>query len=407
MNENNEKYNIICLSNQQCEIRFNTNKRDVLERLAGQGHNVLFVDPPINTGRLFLRQLLRGQWGLSRMLSRTYRGKEGALVYSPLKPVPSARVTSNWHIKKINSLIEREFDTSKKTLLWVYHVQIEELERFVAEISHDVLIYDCVDNYTAFPDNSLFYSANVSKDKVVEQEKALTSNADVVFATAPGLVKHLKKYREVVHFTPNVGDYERFVNSKSYKDQLPDDMKGIKRPILGFAGAIDEYKLDRDLLRKIVSDHPNFSFVIIGPSGLKDKDATKEDLGFSDFDNIYFLGARPYESLPYYYGGFDAYIIPYVLSDYTVGGCFPVKFHDALATGMPVIVTDLPAYYPFDDVSYISKDYEEFSSNIKKAFDEDSPALAKKRQKVASENSWDGKTLQMLGHISDFIKRKP
>jgi len=40
------------------------------------------------------------------------------------------------------------------------------------------------------------------------------------------------------------------------------------------------------------------------------------------------------------------FIIPYQINDYTVGGCFPVKFHDALSAGLPVVVTDLPAYAP-------------------------------------------------------------
>ncbi len=98
------------------------------------------------------------------------------------------------------------------------------------------------------------------------------------------------------------------------------------------------------------------------------------------------------------------FIIPYVLNDYTVGGCFPVKFHDGLAAGLPVVVTDLPAYLPFKDVSYISKTFEEFSNNIEKALKEDSPEKIKARQQVAKENNWDGKVAKMLSLIKETQK---
>ena len=83
-----------------------------------------------------------------------------------------------------------------------------------------------------------------------------------------------------------------------------------------------------------------------------------------------------------------------------MGGCFPVKFHDVLAAGLPVVVTDLPAYRPFGDVCYISKGYNEFSQNVRRAIEENSPEKVKQRQDVAKDNNWDGKVAKMLSLIS-------
>ena len=214
----------------------------------------------------------------------------------------------------------------------------------------------------------------------------------------------MKKYNPKTFFTPNVGDYERFFDVKNKGYEVPEDLKDIKHPIIAFTGAVDEYKFDRDLFKKVVSDYPSYSFVVIGPLALKDRESTKKDLGFEDIENLHFLGRKEFTDMPKYISQFDVLTIPYQLNDYTVGGCFPVKFFEPLAAGIPLVVTDLPSYYPFEEVCYISKNPNEFSNNIRKALEEDSPIKAKQRQKVAKENTWDGKISKMLNLISENIK---
>ena len=164
-----------------------------MSRLADQDHNVLFVDPPINTGRVLWRQIQKGFWGIRRLLTQVVKDSTGAVIYTPLNILISQNLTSSMHIERIKSLMNKNFDNDLKTVLWVYHVQIPFLEKYVNNLPHDILVYDCVDNYLGFPDNSNFYSAIVPRSKVVEQEEFLAKNADIVFATAPGLVEKLKK----------------------------------------------------------------------------------------------------------------------------------------------------------------------------------------------------------------------
>ena len=84
---NHQKYNVICLSNQLFNYALWTNKKHVTTRLAKQGHNVLFIDPPINTGRLFFKQFLAGQWSIKRLITRFYKDSN-LTVYSPLNALP-------------------------------------------------------------------------------------------------------------------------------------------------------------------------------------------------------------------------------------------------------------------------------------------------------------------------------
>lgn len=399
----NEKFNIICLSNQLWDFPNWTNKRHVMSRMAKLGNTVLFVDPPLNIGNVFLSQIKRGLWDISRFFLQYKKDAVGAVIYSPLNTIPHNKITSKWHIGRINRLARKFFQPNQRTILWVYHVQLAELKSYLDELTYDILVYDCVDNYSAFPEQRSFHRTVTSNNETVEVEKHLATRASIVFASAPGLVERLKKCNQNTYFTPNVGDYEEFHNAKQFKDQLPHDLKDIPRPRIGYVGAIDTYKFNADLIKKAALDHPNYSFVLIGSLALKDKEGTLSDFGLDGISNIYYLGVRPYKQKKYYYAGFDVDLIPYVLNDYTIGGCFPVKFHDSLAAGLPVIVTDLPAYYPFRDVCYISKSYNEFSENIKRALSEDSPDLIKRRQLVAKDNNWDGKVQQMLGYIKQSL----
>ncbi len=399
MQEAKQKFNIICLSNQLWDFPNWTNKRHVMTRLAKRGHKVLFVDPPINLGRVFLRQVMRGHWGAKRLLTQTKKDSSGALVYTPIDIIPFKSITSKIHAFRIKKIAKRYFKNNRKTLLWVYHVEIEHLPNYLEAIEKDLLIYDCVDNYEGMPQ----YDTEEKKEQVRQKESYLASKADVVFASAPGLVDKLEKYKEEVFFTPNVGDFKKFYDVRNRDIEIPEELEKIPHPRVGFAGSLDEYKFDLELMKKVAEENSHISFVLIGQIALKDRSTSSESLGLDEYHNVYLLGQKSYETLERYYAGFDGYIIPYNLNEYTVGGCFPVKFHDALAAGLPTVVTDLPAYLPFKDVSYIAKNQDEFSALIGKSLIQDDAKKVKARQKVARENSWDGKVTQMLDIIREHL----
>lgn len=399
--------NIICLSNQLWDSRTPTNKFQVMSRLSRLGHNVIFVDPPINFGRVLFQQFQRKLWNLKRFLLGYKMPNENVLNFTPINFIPFGFINSFFHAIKILILSKFYFKNKEPIVVWIYHVQISNIENYLRILPYNILIYDCVDEYSAFPrDNKIIGTLTKNLEA---QERLLTEKADLVFATTPALVNKLKEYSnnpEKVFWTPNVGDYEKFKNSKKLKYNLPSDIASIPRPVVGFVGALDDYKFDKALVRKIAQTYPNYSLVIIGPLAIKDKDATDDDLGFTEFKNVYFLGFKPYDDIPKYFAGFDVFIIPYVLNEYTVGGCFPIKFHDALAAGIPTVVTNLPAYEPFKKVSYISKNPDEFVKNIELALDEDNAMRMKERQDIAKENSWEKKVEKLVNLIEAELKSK-
>jgi len=401
MENETEKYNVICLSNQLWDFPLWTNKRHVMGRFPKLGHDVLFIDPPINIGRVFFKYFFKGKWSIKRILTGIKKTQESVVVFSPVDLLPFHNYFSVEHAKRINKIALKRFDKVRKTILWVYHVELSGLENYLKFIKHDFLVYDCVDNYEGFPK----YNTPEKKGWIVNQEKLLATRANIVFATTPGLAERLKKYNPNCYFTPNVGDYNRFIDIKSRIKEIPEDLLNIPHPIIAFTGAVDEYKFDRELFRKIALDYPSYSFVIIGPVALKDRNASKRELGLDQAKNVYLLGTKDFTEIPKYLAHFDVMVIPYQLNDYTVGGCFPVKFLEELAAGLPVVVTDLPTYAPFSDVCYISKNNNDFSQNIRRALEDDSPDNVRKREIVASKNTWEGKVSEMLELVRKAINK--
>lgn len=396
----NEKYNIICFSNQLWDYPNWTNKRHVMYRMSKLGHKVIFVDPPINFGRVLLTQFKKGFFNLSRFILG-YKKEENVLVYTPIKFLPFPEFYAKYFSKKINKFATNFFDKKRKTILWIYNSEIENLDIYLEEISRDALIYDCVDYYAGFPR----YSSKESKDRILEIEKDLSIKSDLVFATAPGLVERLKKFNSKTFYTPNVGDYELFKDIKTkYKNKIPVEMKNISHPIIGYIGALDSYKFDFELLKKSAEAYPEYNFVIIGDIALKDREGSLKELGLENLSNVYFLGSIPFVKTPAYMAQFDVELIPYVYNDYTVGGCFPVKFFNTMSAGVPSVVTDLPVFSLYKNITYISKTRSDFVSNIKLALEEDSEQKISERINIAKENTWDSKVASMLQIIKNNLQ---
>ncbi len=90
--------------------------------------------------------------------------------------------------------------------------------------------------------------------------------ADVVVTNSAYLADYAGQWNP---FSLNIGQgWDR----KQYADHvlpLPDDLKEISQPILGYSGAITAMRLDEDLLLHIADSFPELNLVLVGPSDEK------------------------------------------------------------------------------------------------------------------------------------------
>ena len=117
-------------------------------------------------------------------------------------------------------------------------------------------------------------------------------------------------------------------------------LSSLPRPIIGYTGGLHRH-VDFDLLAQMAEARPDWSWVLVGPF-----QASVEKL--QGYGNIHLLGPRPHEELSGHLLSFDVCIVPYLKSAYT-DTVVPVKINEYLASGKPVVSTDIPTVREFNE----------------------------------------------------------
>ena len=405
---------ITILSNQQFDSKLKTNKWHVANQMAQKGHKVIFIDPPLR---------FKALKNINKIVEKK---NDNLYVYHPIN------IFNFWPFSILNTLMSLfvvRFLTKKlnavsdKKILYIYHFDFPDSRNFLRKFKHAVSVYDCVDIYAEFPEYADGTKINPSiialiqkfddllkvmlnqkglklKDWVDAQEEWLCENCDLVFASAPGIVDHLNKWRTDVEYLPNAVMFEKFDHPQKFEE--PEDLKCIPHPRVGFSGAIDTYKNNINLIEKCVRAYPSYHFVMIGPEKVSDPKLNLTEL--KKLPNIHFLGEKPWEETPAYFDHFDAYFIPYNLNDYTIG-CHPIKYFESMAAGLPTLIT-LNSVKAFDIDNFVTPIDDQFVRNIGEAVSNDSPEKRKARKEIASKHSWSNKVNKQLEFINGKLNTK-
>lgn len=246
------------------------------------------------------------------------------------------------------------------------------------------IIYDCLDEHTGF--------SNVNKSIVHEEEKII-KKSDLVIVTSSHLYKKVKGYRNDALLIPNAGDFEHFSN-------LPqnDLLKNIKKPIIGYYGAIAEW-FDNELVEFLANKRKDWNFVLIGHTFGSNINKLQK------FHNVHFLGEKSYSELPKYLYWFDVCIIPFKITP-LIEATHPVKFYEYLSSGKPVVSVKLPELLPYNDLCYLADDKEDFLKKIEMALKEGDLETKRKRIEFAKSNTWDDRYEILTSHVKEIFKEE-
>jgi glycosyltransferase involved in cell wall biosynthesis len=156
------------------------------------------------------------------------------------------------------------------------------------------------------------------------------------------------------------------------------------------------------LLQELSSLHPKWSFVFVGPT-LEHPEIKGSLAELSRRPNVHFLGAKPSDAAVGYVQHFDVCIMPYRLDDYTKY-IYPLKLHEYLASGKPVVGTPIPALETFKDVIEVAESSDEWSSAIAQALSpaENTPDRAAVRRDIARLHDWD----ILVEHIAGILAKR-
>ena len=231
------------------------------------------------------------------------------------------------------------------------------------------VVYDSMDHLGGF--------SNVTP-YMLESEDELIKKSDLIFATSHLLLNEKSQINKNCLLIPNGTEFDHFNYSPT---NLPDELLDIKKPIIGYYGAISEW-LDTELIYNLASTRPDWNFVLIGRLEGADVSHIKE------MSNVFLLGEKPYEFLPGYLHRFDVGIIPFKKIQLTEA-TNPVKLFEYLSAGKSIVATDLNELRYYQDYVRLASSVSEWLDEIQLALDDYLPNQVEKRIRFARQNTWD------------------
>jgi len=118
--------------------------------------------------------------------------------------------------------------------------------------------------------------------------------------------------------------------------------------------------------------------------------------------NVHLLGQKAVSDLPAYMHASDVCLMPYAHNAWTEN-INPLKLYEYLATGRPIVSTNIPAVQDFREVLTIADNEPDFIRGIQQALQADTPEARARRQAVARQNTWEHRVDTLSSIISGFL----
>jgi glycosyltransferase involved in cell wall biosynthesis len=250
-------------------------------------------------------------------------------------------------------------------------------------LDEQLLIYYCVDEYTAF--------SGVSADSLAVMERQLLCRADLVIVSSQHLYETKRPYNPNTVLVRHGVDWKHFRSALDPNTQIPADLRRLPGPIIGYFGLIAEDWIDIQLIAHVAQRFPQASIAMLGH--------VKMDVSpLKRFPNVHFLGHRPYQTLPAYCRGFDAAIIPFPMNRATLNAN-PLKAREYLAAGLAVISTAIPEVEVLGGCR-IGHSYQEFSQQLEAALAERGNCV--ERSDSIADQSWEIRLAEIDSHLKNL-----
>ncbi len=272
----------------------------------------------------------------------------------------------------------------EKPINWVFNPTASIL---AGELDEDAIVYYCVDEYGGL--------RGVNAGFIEQSERRLLELADLVVVSSQRLYETKSLANPTTRLVRHGVDFEHFRTALSTDTIVPDDVKHLPGPVLGYFGLISSDWVDVDLLIHVARSMPEASLVLIGRSTI--------DLApLRAMRNVHILGHRRYGSLPAYCKGFDAALIPFPISTATLNSN-PLKAREYLAAGLPVISTAIPEVESLGSCR-IGDDRDQFVAQVRAALRDPGPTMW--RSESMRSESWASRLAEVESALLSRLRQR-
>jgi len=384
-------HNIICFSNDWHQDPLS--KHHIMSRLAGQ-NRVLWVNSiGMRTPTISKQDIAKGFVKLKSFFqNRLEKINDNFYALSPLVLPFHGSKTANylnkyillWQIKHCKSKLG-----FNQPILWSF---LPNAVGVFGHLGEKLAVYYITDDFTKFTGHP--------SESIARMEEELLDKADLIIASSRHLAE-IKGRGKTIHFIGHGVDHKHFSRALEIKsEEWPEDVKNVKRPVIGFYGEINDW-LDLEMVRQAAVLKPDWSFVLVGRVAVEVGDISH----LTGLKNVHLTGQKKFDELPAYCAAFDVGLIPMKLNGLTIG-VNPLKLKEYLAAGLPVVSARLPEVLGYQDTVEFAGTAEELVSAVEKLLAKDRSALKYELSRRVANESWDAKVEEISKIIGKALNEK-
>jgi len=247
-------------------------------------------------------------------------------------------------------------------------------------LGEETLVYYCVDEFTAF--------AGIAP-QLAQLESELLRKADIVFVSSEKLRKSKSALNSRTTLVRHGVAFDHFRKALDHVTEVPAEIAGLPRPILGYFGLMAEDWIDIPLMVDVAKHFSHGSMVLLGK-------VTTDIARLTELPNVHVLGRKPFASLPGYCKGFDVAINPFPINEVTLNAN-PLKVREYLAAGLPVVSSRIPEVEILGQC-LIGDGSASFIAGIEEALRD--PGPKKERSESMRAESWEGRVEEISRHMA-------
>jgi lipopolysaccharide exporter len=269
---------------------------------------------------------------------------------------------------------------------------------YVKYLDNSVVVYHADDAFSLMPGWTAAYDC---------MQASLVARADLILASSDAMARLLPEGgAQRARFFPNAADARAYMNAVNQR--CPDDLQRIPHPRIGYVGSLN-LKVNFSLIATVAVQKPEWQWVLVGPiqesafAGSPGASGSAE--GLSDcrkLKNVHFLGPKSVRDVAPYIAHMDVNTMCYRNDP---GGwwnaIYPLKLHEYLAVGQPIVTTDIESVRPFSSVLAIANSAEAWIDAIGDALRTGGVGTRRERQQVALSNTWEQRIDQLVKWLDE------
>jgi O-antigen/teichoic acid export membrane protein/glycosyltransferase involved in cell wall biosynthesis len=285
-------------------------------------------------------------------------------------------------------------DASRR-ILYVFR---PEFWPYVKYLDNSCVIYHADDAFSLMP-------GWTAEDDFMQA--SLVTRADLVLASSNAMARLLPEGgAQRARLFPNAADARAYMNAVNQR--CPDDLQRISHPRIGYVGSLN-LKVNFSLIATVAVQKPEWQWVLVGPilesAFTPSPGAAGSAEGLSacrKLANVHFLGPKSVRNVARYMAHMDVNTMCYRNDP---GGwwnaIYPLKLHEYLAVGHPVVTTDIESVRPFSSVLAIVDSPEAWIDAIADALSTGGVGTRRERQQVALANTWEQRIDQLVKWLDE------